>query len=320
MPVFAKPDFPFVFDVAKEKTLLRRHKRTRGIPRRKKDHLLVCSWNVANFGAQDREDRHLELIAEIVSWFDVLVLQELRDDYADLERLLQLLPKSFRYIMSDVAGNTERMAYLYRSRKVDLLELIGEVAVPPADHRHIKLPGITRKFVGFDRNPYVAAFGSGRSSFMFANAHLYFGNTSTKAKEKASLERRALEAYALARWADLRRESDSVFTREIIALGDMNIPKRDKSDPIMKALTARGLRVPDHSTKVSASIASDFEYDQVAVFPGATSDRITAGLGVFDFDKVIYPALYQTRKRSFKGYLKYYISDHRPLWFEMKLD
>ena len=67
-------------------------------------------------------------------------------------------------LFSDTAGNDERMAFLYDSRKATVLEEIGEIAVPPKDLPHIKLPGITETFTGFDRNPYLATFQVGQTT------------------------------------------------------------------------------------------------------------------------------------------------------------
>ncbi len=80
---------------------------------------------------------------------------------------------------------------------------IGEVAPAPADYRHIRLPGIDQKFNGFDRNPYVATFTVGKFTVSLVNVHLYFGSDSTR-----SMNRRRLETYAVARWADLRRRAE----------------------------------------------------------------------------------------------------------------
>ena len=58
------------------------------------------------------------------------------------------------------------------------------------------------RITGFDRNPYVATFTSGDFTVSLVNVHLYFGSDSTE-----SMNRRRLETYAVARWADLRRRS-----------------------------------------------------------------------------------------------------------------
>lgn len=313
MPEFAKPVFDYSFHLSTEVRRLRLHRDHREIPPRAPGELLIATWNIANFGAQDRLPPHRHLIAEIVSWFDVVAIQEVRDNFAELEDLLERLPSSYRTVFSDVAGNNERMAFIYDSKKLTLLEKIGEIAVPPGDHRYIKLEGVTSKFSGFDRNPYLASFRIGRTSIILVNVHLYFGSES-----KANVERRSLETYAVARWADLRRKSQFAFTRELIVLGDFNMPKALPGDPIYDALTKRGLELPEHSSEVGSSIASDHQYDQIAFLPGETKNCFTGRKGVFDFDGVIFRKLWEGRgERDFRDYLRYYISDHRPMWIQI---
>jgi hypothetical protein len=67
------------------------------------------------------------------------------------------------------------------------------------------------------------------------------------------MERRSLETYAVALWAEKRLKSSFSFTRDVIALGDFNMPKRDPSDPVFKALTAKGLHVPQHSSEIGSN-------------------------------------------------------------------
>jgi hypothetical protein len=75
---------------------------------------------------------------------------------------------------------------------------------------------------------------------------------------------------------------------------DFNMPKAKAGDPIFTALTSKGLVIPPHASQVGSpsAIASDSEYDQVAFFPGATSQDFTGQKGVLDYDKVIFPALW----------------------------
>jgi len=118
---------------------------------------------------------------------------------------------------------------------------------------------------GFDRNPYIAAFKADTFVFVLVNVHRYFGKDDIE-----SIERRSLETYGVSRWADLTRKSKNSYSTDIIALGDFNLPKVEKEDPIYKALTARGLILPEHSSRISSSIALDKAYDQIAFFPGPT--------------------------------------------------
>jgi hypothetical protein len=43
-------------------------------------------------------------------------------------------------------------------------------------------------------------------------------------------------------------------------------------------------------------------------------------MGVFDFDKVIFGSIFNAATPGYwRSCTKYYISDHRPLWMQLKL-
>lgn len=310
MPPFPKPKFIYNFNYLQERDFLRAHKARRRLPEKSMDKLLLGTWNVANLGSQDRWDDHYQLIAEILSWYDVIAIQEVNDNLTGLRHVLSWLPDYYRTVFSDKAGNNERAAFLYDTRKIQLMEKVGEVAFPPSEYRHVKLPGVDTEFNGFDRNPYLASFEFNNFTFILLNVHVYFGS-----EQKGDMERRALEAYAIARYADLRRNSKNSYTDHFLVMGDFNLPKVEPGDKIYDALTRRGLQLPKHSTKVYSNIVNDKQYDQIAFFPGMKS-KITAH-GVFDFDTAIFPDLWQTSPVDFRHYLRYYLSDHRPLWIQL---
>ncbi len=201
--------------------------------------------------------------------------------------------KSYRIVMSDASGNDERMAFLYDARKLTVLEEIGEIAFPPSRYKSVKLPGIDRQFDGFDRTPFLVAFSLNGSSLMLVNVHLYFGDDSPE-----SMARRSLETFAVAKWADLRRKSLFSFTRELMVLGDFNMPKSEPGDPIYKALTRLGLELPEHSTQIASNITTDANYDQIAFLPETTRNCFTGLKGVFDYDAVVFPDLWEEGRTS----------------------
>jgi hypothetical protein len=124
----------------------------------------------------------------------------------------------------------------------------------------------------------------------------------------------------VARWADLAVKSKYACTPDIIALGDFNLPKAKAGNPVFDALTRRGLHLPSHSSQIGSNLAGDRDYDQVAFFPGVTNDDYTGASGVFDFDGAVFQELWQTKsEKQFQAYVKYYLSDHRPLWVEFKI-
>ncbi len=315
MPPFPKPRFAYDYDLSHELDALRAYRREkpgRQIPRKGKDRLLVATWNIANLGVQDRLENDYELIAEIIGWFDLAAVQEVNDDLRGIEAIHSKLPARYELLFSDASGNQERQAFLYDSRKVSRLREVGRLSIPPSQLPAIKLPGTTTPFGGFDRGPYLASFGAGAFRFSLLNVHLYYGSS-----DPADIDRRTLETCAVAWWADRKHRDARSYVSDILPLGDFNLPKADPGDRIYAALVSRGLVVPPHTSQIGSAIASDSYYDQIAFFPGATKDRFTGATNVFDFDGALFQDLWQTRRGSpFLSYMRYHMSDHRPLWAE----
>ena len=147
---------------------------------------------------------------------------------------------------------------------------------------------------------------------------MIYGSQASSAARKASIERRQLEAYAIARWCDLRRRDKHRWTTNILALGDFNLPKAEPGDPIFEALTRRGLSLPPHGTRIPTNVSDSADYDQITVTPGLKTRVLETG--VFDFDRAIFSDIYNASAPAYwRRCAKYYISDHRPLWMQLKL-
>ena len=318
MPALPKPTISYNYNLNTGINALRHYKDNepgRTIPNKANNRLLLATWNIANLGLQKRKPKDYKLLAEIIGWFDIIALQEVNDNLSGLRSILANLPNSYKALFSDKAGNNERMTFVYDSNKINLLENVGEIAVPPKDIKYIMLKGVNVEFSGFDRNPYIASFQAGAFKLILVNAHLYFGED-----KKADQDRRSLEAYAVARWADLSRADKFAYTKDIIVLGDFNLPKLEKGDPIYDALTKRGLIIPEHSTQVGSNLENDKHYDQIMFFPGATEQKHTGNNGIFDFDGALFKKLWESKTPAqFRNFLRYYISDHRPMWAEFKI-
>ncbi len=321
MPPFPKPTVRYGYDVEVERARLRSHRTARGMPKKSKAGLLIGSWNIANLGAQVRRECDLELIAEMLGWFDVIAVQECRENIADLYAAVHYMGARYRVVMSDAGGNNERMVFVYDAKKLALLDEVGEVTLAPVAMQSVRLSrdiptSASRSFAGFDRSPYLGSFTLVHHplSVQLLNVHLFFGS-----EGRGDVERRALETAAVAKWTALRNQSPYAGARELIALGDFNMPKprRDGGNIVYDALTSRGLVTPPHSTVVGSSIASDNRYDQVAMFP-ETTRKWLVNVGVFDFDAVVFRDLWERKgQQVFNEYVRYYLSDHRVMWVEV---
>ncbi|PIB23532.1 hypothetical protein BFP76_08315 [Amylibacter kogurei] len=284
-------------------------------------HVLIATWNIANFGQHKRRDIDIAVIAEIISWFEIIAIQEVADNLIDFEKLMAVLPNHFSYIFNDKAGNGERAAYVFDTRRVRLGAKMGEVGVVESDRDNITfddgdgLPNVA--FQGYNRNPLLCSFEIENHRLLMANCHLLYGPQDTAQNRALSLKQRQLEAYAISRWCDLRRKSKNAWTKNIMAVGDFNLPHANDGDPIFEALLDRGLRLPQHETRIPTNVSDSHDYDQIAVTPGLVQQ--TVDTGVFDFDAVVFGEIWDANATSYwRTCAKYYVSDHRPLWMLLK--
>jgi endonuclease/exonuclease/phosphatase family metal-dependent hydrolase len=317
VPPFPDPKLDYHYDRGEQIAALRTYRDTkpdRAIPDRAAGRLLLATWNVANLGVQDRTDDDYALIAEIVSWFDLVAIQEVNDNLRGITAIRDHLPDVYRLLFSDASGNLERQAFLFDSTRVAQLEEIGRLSIPPSQLDEIVMPGTSTPFPGFDRGPYLAAFEVEQLRLQLVNVHLFFGSAAD-----ADIDRRKLEAYAVGWWADRRHRDKHTYVPNVVPLGDFNLPKAAPGDPIHDALTAKGLVLPPHSSQVGSAIATDNQYDQMAFFTGPVSEHFTGNMNVYDFDGALFADLWaKVPRKDFLAYARFHMSDHRPLWAEFR--
>ena len=121
----------------------------------------IATWNLRDFGKEKRGrrlDEAVYYIAEVISHFDIVALQEVYSDTRAFARLVKLLGGNWNFIMSDASssgrGNAERMVFLFNSNKVFSKGVAGEidlekgqrlllpdtVAVKPGEELKLELP------------------------------------------------------------------------------------------------------------------------------------------------------------------------------------
>jgi hypothetical protein len=138
------------------------------------DTLLLATWNIREFDSEKygvRDVEPLHYIAEIISHFDLVAIQEVREDMSALDRVQEMLGGWWKYIVTDVThggpGNSERMAYMYDSRKVTFGGLAGEVVLPDVrgQERSLQLA----------RTPFMCGFKASWTKFNLITVHIYYG-------------------------------------------------------------------------------------------------------------------------------------------------
>ncbi len=293
------------------------------IPRKQLDHnLLVATWNLRAFGSltdswtagpsdsPKRDLRGLLAIKEIVARFDVVAVQEVIGDLRALRHLLKALGPNWSFLMTDVtrgdAGNNERLAFVFDTRRVGLSGLAAELVVPEEALVQLDPAALRRQFA---RTPYAVSFRSGRHTFVLVTLHVDYGKHASE---------RTPELVAIARWMSEWAKQSNRWHHDLIVLGDFNIDRQ--GDALWQAFTSTGLTVPGALNAAPRSIFArpdqpqlDKYYDQIAWFEhgSARLQMPLSGAGHFDFVPHVYRGLGLSRQS-----VSFRVSDHYPLWAE----
>ena len=218
--------------------------------------LILGTWNIRNFDDNrfmngNRTTEDLLYIAEIISRFDVLAVQEICDNTSPLEKLMYFLGKDYDYIITDVTegrgGNDERLGFIFDRSKVAFNGIAGELVLP--NNMLIIDEG---KQLQFARTPFMCSFQSGWFKFLFSTVHIYFGKPSG-----AKYKRRVKEIGKVAKFLADRAKNDN---KNHILVGDFNIVK--PGSPGFNALQRHGFEV--YQNKLGSNKDQSKFYDQIS--------------------------------------------------------
>jgi hypothetical protein len=290
-------------------------------------NLLVATWNIRAFGdmsetwkrsKRDKPKRNMAdvlAIAEIASRFDVVAIQEGRANLKALRHMLKALGPDWGLILTDVnpppAGNGERLAFVFDTRRAKASGLAAELVVPDDWLRKGKIAAgaLQEQFV---RTPYSVSFLAGTETFILTTLHVIYGEDAGE---------RTGELGAIAQWlADWAKRTSEDYHQNLIVLGDFNIDL--EGDPNYEALTSTGLRPPaelrSQPRTIFDTVTRRHFYDQIAWFTEKGAAQLTLGYeGAGHADSFIWTdhllREMGTVEKSWR------ISDHYPLWVEFSL-
>lgn len=204
------------------------------------ESLILGTWNIRNFDDDrfnygPRTDESFYYLAEVISRFDVIAIQEICEDLAPLERLMRMLGGSYDYILTDVThsslgGNKERLGFIYDSNKVKFKGVAGEIVLPDK----MLISEVTDKMRQFSRTPFSVQFQSGWFKFTFSTVHIYFGSNTRNTPQN---NRRVQEIDRIASY--LAKEAKASDSNHIL-VGDFNITKTDNHE--FNALQEHGFK------------------------------------------------------------------------------
>lgn len=224
-----------------------------------RDSLMLATWNIRDFGAaklnpSPRLTESLYYMAEIVSAFDLIAVQEVNANMKPFLKMMDILGAGWSYIATDVCesdgGNGERMAFVYDKAKVSFRNIAGEIVLP----KKLQIGGEKQ----FARTPFLVKFQSGWCRFTLNTVHLFFGAGAPGKKQR--IEEIDRIAGFLAERAEKEEEN-------YILLGDMNIVS--PTDDTMKALKKHNFVLP--SELVKKRIPDEFLHNDPTAATAATA-------------------------------------------------
>jgi deoxyribonuclease-1-like protein len=253
-----------------------------------KDIAVVGSFNTLHLGWKGKD---YEKIAQVVSMFDIVALQEVMSEEGikklkeETERVSNL---KWDYIISEKSVGTDKYrefyGFMYKKNKVKILR----------KHGFYKEKCDT----DFAREPFGADFRIGKFDFTLVTVHLTFGDEKTD---------RQKEALILGDVYDYFQKINGT-EQDVIICGDFNIPAYDGAfksllkheDNIFYAID------PTVKTTIGKNGLSS-SYDNM-FYSYKYTKEYTGNSGVFDFTEGNYK---EVRKK---------ISDHLPVFMEFNTE
>eukprot|EP01125_Pyxidicula_operculata_P017538 TRINITY_DN613_c0_g6_i2.p1 TRINITY_DN613_c0_g6~~TRINITY_DN613_c0_g6_i2.p1 ORF type:complete len:548 (+),score=115.41 TRINITY_DN613_c0_g6_i2:311-1954(+) len=247
--------------------------------RRENNEMIIASWNVRCL-SRNKTDEKLHKIIDLITSFDLLAIQEVRDDEI-MTRIIEKLGSDWDMVVSDFIGtdhHKERYAFVWRKSAVSL------VSGPQL------LNDISNNFV---RPPFMAFFRSKLFDFVLVTIHVVWGPSVQGRRE----EIRKLGTLLTKIQEKAKDEND------IILVGDFNMPPTDLSWEVDGWLPL--IRPPSLTVVGDTSL-----YDNIWVSGEYTfNSEYKGSSGVIEFDKLLYEDSIQGRRQAISE-----VSDHRPVW------
>jgi endonuclease/exonuclease/phosphatase family metal-dependent hydrolase len=299
-------------------------------------NLIIGTWNLKEFGhLKNRLPESYFYIAEIVSRFDLVAIQEIKSTLVDLRILMKLLGSGWRYMVADITegtdGNSERFAYIYDSKRVELSGLAGEIVL----WDDITNGSAVKQL---KRTPFITGFKSGWKSFAIINLHLQPGDTdekTAKRKEEVRLLMNAIKS---------KMDRERFWTNNLMMMGDFNLYMQD--DDIVELINEAGFVELPALIGTPTNVPETEVYDRIffhetEYFKISKIEGGGAG-GVVKFFDQVFPVddeeLYRdfmlehkedpstlTSDAKFLAYYKNHwrrsqMSDHYPVWLQLETD
>lgn len=238
------------------------------------ESIKLASWNVRILSDNSRDNSELQKIATIIDRYDIVAVQEVRDDEV-INRLLNILPDEWDAIISNKTGRGVKEQYTYFYDSTIIQHLGTPYLFNDPDDLLI-------------REPFIAHFKASDFDFTLATIHSIYGDSiNDRRAEIMKMD----DIIALVNTAN-GSESD------IILLGDFNMPADDYSWDMG---TYQNLIQPTLKTTISDTSS----YDNFWINSDTWNNEYNSFYEMYKFDELLFTN--DDDQASLE------VSDHRPI-------
>ena len=308
------------------------------VPKKELDtNILIASWNIKELGhLNKRLPESYFYIAETISAFDIIAIQEIKSSLFDLGLIMKILGKNYKYIITDITdgkkGNKERFGFIYDTRRVSHSGLSGELVIAPEKSNG----DIIRQL---KRTPAITGFESGWKKFSIVNVHLHPGNDTDDKKIRHQ------EITYLIDNLKTKIKNKHLWSENLIILGDTNLYSNNKDS--LKTIKEAGFKECENLKDLPTTTSLNQVYDRI-FYNVDEYYKLRKGAngkdngGVFNIFKYVlreediedYHTFMKVHKEDpttlkteddFLSYFNQYwkrnqLSDHLPIWIEVEAD
>jgi len=298
------------------------------------DNLLIASWNIRKLGGYDyggRLPESLGYIAEIISRFHIVAVQEIYGNLQILDDLKSYLGKHWDFTFSDTSvGYGYRLGYFFDRRKVSQRGPTNDLILP---HKRIRDKKGRFRYEPVEqllRPPFHCGFQIDDTRLLLCNVHSVFSG-----REK---QQRLKDLENVLNYWQQRLSQKNNWTKNIVLLGNFQTTKM--TDKEIRIIKDRQFLIPEE-VQLATNIKQNRYYNQMVFSPPTIATMQVQQGGTVDFfesvfrkqDREVYLPFYETYKNqathlkspSSKAifYSKFWrisqLSDNLPLWAEVKM-
>jgi hypothetical protein len=281
--------------------------------------LLLATWNIREFGSTKTGGREVEplyYIAEILSRFDVIVVQGVENNLDILDKLMYILGDWWKYVVSDATLDQQRTyrrhVFIYDTRKLILEDAINHSQL-------MSLIKVKKVDLGYAYLPYLADFRTGSFRFTLCAQNLYVN------KNMLDDPQYRREAMVFVEFLEKRMKTQDAWAYNTILIGDFNL--FSTKDQTLQVIEKGMFEIPANLKGKYTNAAKDKPFDQIAFLASSADRQIgLARAGTFPFFEHVYRdtdwKVYQPKmaKNKYKEWRTFKMSDHLPLWVELYVD